>query len=1026
MSQTIYKNTPELTESVFKNPPSEYRGAPFWAWNGDLKEEYLAEQIDMFKKMGMGGAHMHVRTGLTLPYLGKEHMDRIRFCTDKFKKEGMLAWLYDEDRWPSGAAGGLVTKDHPEYRAKSLRFTPERWEETEFVKLFACYDIVLDKNGCLSSYTRVSPDDKLSDGANRWYAYVYIDHEPESWYNDANYVDTLDDASMQEFIRITYEAYQKTVGEEFGKTVPAIFTDEPQFKGKTQLAFANEKKTLILPWTTLLTEKYKAAYGEDITDYLPEMFWELPDGKVSTHRYHLHDLITELFAHAFGDQCGKWCDEHGIMLTGHMLWETPLYQQASTVGETMRSYRGFGLPGIDILCDQREYATAKQCQSAVHQFDRCGMVSELYGVTNWDYDFRGHKSQGDWQAALGVTTRVHHLAWYTMEGEAKRDYPASISYQSAWCEKYKYIEDHFARVNTALTRGKADIKVGVIHPIESYWLHFGPNDQTEAIRTQLENNFQNITKWLLFGLIDYDFISESLLPSLCEKGDAPLCVGAMKYDVILVPACETLRSTTLERLEAFRKAGGRLIFIGGAPTLCDAKESDRGRALYNESETVPFSKIEVLGALEAERNISVIGDNGVAADMLFHQMRREENGVKWLFLAHAMPYKNVDIPTEAGYTLKIFGSFKPTLYNTLDGTIEKVPYRIENGNTYVHITVHDQDSFLFRLDATDANETVSAVNESKAECGMVKMPWKNSYSLSEDNVYVLDMARFALNDEEFSDDEEEMLRIDTACRKKLGWRVMTGKMVQPWVTPEGAIENFVTLRFTIRSEIEFCADLAIEKANDVKIVLNGKTVDAKPNGYFVDHCIGRIPLPAFVCGENILDVTCPIGARTAVENAFLLGRFGVRVIGREKTVTALPETLCFDDLCVQGLPFYGANVTYHCDVRTEHDGTLVLHAPVYRGALMSVAIDGKEAGNLVFSPYTIKLPHVSAGAHRIDITLYGTRFNTFGQLHFHHHMKETWYGPHMWRVSGDEWSYEYETKPMGVLRTPTLVLEIEK
>ena len=107
MSQTLYKKTASLTDEVFQNPPAEYRGAPFWAWNGDLRKEYLAEQIDVFEKMGLGGAHLHVRTGLSLPYLGEEHMDRVRFCTDKFKEKHMLSYLYDEDRWPSGAAGGF-------------------------------------------------------------------------------------------------------------------------------------------------------------------------------------------------------------------------------------------------------------------------------------------------------------------------------------------------------------------------------------------------------------------------------------------------------------------------------------------------------------------------------------------------------------------------------------------------------------------------------------------------------------------------------------------------------------------------------------------------------------------------------------------------------------------------------------------------------------------------------------------------------------------------------------------------------
>jgi len=133
------------------------------------------------------------------------------------------------------------------------------------------------------------------------------------------------------------------------------------------------------------------------------------------------------------------------MLTGHMMSEQSLESQTSALGEAMRSYRSFQLPGIDMLCDYREYTTAKQAQSASNQYGRPGVISELYGVTNWDFDFRGHKLSGDWQAALGVTTRVHHLNWVSMEGEAKRDYPAAIGYQSPWYKEYPMIEDHFGR-----------------------------------------------------------------------------------------------------------------------------------------------------------------------------------------------------------------------------------------------------------------------------------------------------------------------------------------------------------------------------------------------------------------------------------------------------------------------------------------------------------------------------------------------------------------------------------------------------
>ena len=85
------------------------------------------------------------------------------------------------------------------------------------------------------------------------------------------------------------------------------------------------------------------------------------------------DHIAERFAGAFADQIGGWCQKHGIALTGHMMEEPTLKSQTAALGEAMRSYRSFDIPGIDMLCDNRELNTAKQCESAVHQFGREGM-----------------------------------------------------------------------------------------------------------------------------------------------------------------------------------------------------------------------------------------------------------------------------------------------------------------------------------------------------------------------------------------------------------------------------------------------------------------------------------------------------------------------------------------------------------------------------------------------------------------------------------------------------------------------------
>src|SRR5215471_4255193 len=100
-----------LDPKVFRKPPAEYRGAPFWSWNSKVDLPQLLRQIEQFKQMGFGGFHIHSRTGLATEYLGNEFMQAVRACARKAAKKEMLCWLYDEDRWPSGSAGGIVTRD---------------------------------------------------------------------------------------------------------------------------------------------------------------------------------------------------------------------------------------------------------------------------------------------------------------------------------------------------------------------------------------------------------------------------------------------------------------------------------------------------------------------------------------------------------------------------------------------------------------------------------------------------------------------------------------------------------------------------------------------------------------------------------------------------------------------------------------------------------------------------------------------------------------------------------------------------
>lgn len=1021
--------SPRLEDGLFLNPSCEYRGAPFWAWNGKLSRETLTRQIDMLHKMGMGGFHMHVRTGMDSPYLDEEFMGYIRHCVDKAEKDQMLAWLYDEDRWPSGTAGGKITAAHPDYARKTLLFThtpyapdrphraqkPEPGRGQESMRqdngvLIAVYDVLLNPDGTLKSARRT--DIQTPARGQKWYAYMESAAD-DPWFNNHPYVDTLKPEAIRAFIETTHEAYLRAVGPEFGKTIPAIFTDEPQFTPKDTLDFPLEQKDIFLPWTDDLPDLYEAAYGEPMLDKLPELIWELPENRISRFRYRFHNLVAERFSAAYCAQIGDWCRDHGIALTGHVMGEPTLESQTLAVGDAMRCYPSFGIPGIDMLCDFHEYNTAKQTQSMVHQMGNEAMLSELYGVTGWDYDFRGYKLQGDWQAALGVTVRVPHLTWMTMKGEAKRDYPASIGYQSPWWDQFSMVENHFARLNTALTRGKPRVRVAVVHPIESYWLYWGPSEQTAALRNNLENQFAQLTECLLFGLIDFDFICEARFAAQCPKAQNPLKVGQMEYDAVIVCSSRTLRSTTLKRLDDFERQGGRLIFVGDCPDLVDAEPSGAVRPLFERAVRVGFDPLAILDVLEDLRMLEIRDQSGRRTDRLIHQWRKDREN-EWLFIANGKNPDCPDVDPAPVLRFSLQGEYRLTEYDTLSGAIRPLGAVYQNGRTLFERPWHMHDSLLLRLEPGRSSQPVLSLIRGQKSPISLMTPVK--ISLDEPNMLLLDMAEYALNGGAYRP-MEELLRLDNRARAELGIPLRRKEVLQPYLIAPEQFENFLSLRFRIPSECEVSAPLlGLEDLDLTQIRFNGVEVEPKAVGWYVDRCIQTVALPPIHPGENILEIQTPIGRRTNLECYYLLGDFGVRVNGVQKTVIPPVKTLGFGDIVSQGLPFYTGNVNYFFEI--EADGPMTLRVPRYRGGLVKVFMDGKEQGNIAFSPYAMDL-NPSPGRHEICLKLYGVRQNGFAQLH---HTPGVYFyqSPNSWRSAGDLWCYEYQFKPMGILKSPLL------
>jgi hypothetical protein len=557
----------------------------------------------------------------------------------------------------------------------------------------------------------------------------------------------------------------------------------------------------------------------------------------------------------------------------------------------------------------------------------------------------------------------------------------------------------------------------------------------------MDRNFQNLCDWFIRGLIDFDYICESTLPALCKNSDISgkpgeavrFPAGRMAYDVVVVPALETIRSSTLERLEAFKNAGGRLLFLGDAPQYVDAIPSARAEKLWETSERLGFERLSVLAALKGVRELDIRDNTGKETLGIISQLREEGEGaacIRWLFLAHADNPVNPDLPRGDIIRISLRGEWAATLYDTTSGDISPLPVNWQNGWTIINRAFYEHDSLLVRYDKSTplsegaAPALVSSVGLDGRSTLLVVPPCTHftrpvPVTLEEPNVLLLDIAEYALDKEPWRP-EEEILRLDSVLRHELGWPRRGGKdAAQPWVENDASTPHTIRLRYRFDSELAIPGtELALENAASTTVFLNGEK-SGPVSGWYVDKCIGKVKLPEIKTGRNILELSMPYGRKVDVEAVYLLGRFGVNVAGASCTLTKPVLSLGFGDISRQGLPFYGGNLTYHLEAESQ-GGVLVVTASCYRGHLLRVKVDGVDRGVIAYSPYRLEIPGLAKGKHKIDLLYFGSRVNTFGQLHSNIRDYGYYWGPNSWRAVYAGWTYEYRFWPQGVLKSPEI------
>jgi hypothetical protein len=204
-----------------------------------MEPKEAQRQIRLMHEQGFGGFFMHSRVGLETPYMSPAWMSVIRASMEAACIYDMEAWLYDEDKWPSGFAGGAVPALGQAYRVKGLKSAI--LQAIDLAKVWPgiakrvaagedCWLYRLElENERLTGFTRLLA--APHDTATGCYllCYVHTVDIGEERFNGQSYVDLLDARVTQAFLASTHAVYLAEFAQFFGANVPGVFTDEPHY-----------------------------------------------------------------------------------------------------------------------------------------------------------------------------------------------------------------------------------------------------------------------------------------------------------------------------------------------------------------------------------------------------------------------------------------------------------------------------------------------------------------------------------------------------------------------------------------------------------------------------------------------------------------------------------------------------------------------------------------------------------------------------------------------------------------------------
>jgi hypothetical protein len=225
------------------------------------------------------------------PYLSADWFRLWKGALREAERLDMNLWIYDENSYPSGFAGGFVPNAMPEARGRGLVLREEKRPAAPGADILAVYRLA--ESGYENVTTQARADGAVPEGTYLAAAVVRAGDSP--WHGGKCYVDLLYPGVTEKFLDVTLGAYLREIGASFGGRVPGSFTDEPELRPANGLA-----------WTDDLPQAFERRWGYKLTDHLPALVRRLGEWKRVRHDYH--HVLLDLFIERWGKPYYEYCE----------------------------------------------------------------------------------------------------------------------------------------------------------------------------------------------------------------------------------------------------------------------------------------------------------------------------------------------------------------------------------------------------------------------------------------------------------------------------------------------------------------------------------------------------------------------------------------------------------------------------------------------------------------------------------------------------------------------------------------------